>query len=247
VNILFDLDGTLTDPREGIVACIKHGLSSLGEPSPPDAELERFIGPPLHETFAKLLSGDRNVDAAVKAYRERFSAVGMFENVVYAGIPEVLKTLGAKGAALYVATSKPQVFAERILDHFDLSRYFTRVFGSELNGVRSNKGELIEHILLTEQLSPVDTVMVGDREHDIHGARRNSVRAVGVLWGYGSTKELVAAGAEQIFAQPSELCALSSDNGLHCTAVSRNQSQSVIACIVNRRPLVPRREPGNAL
>lgn len=223
MNILFDLDGTLTDPRDGIVACIKHGLSSLGVPSPLDIELERFIGPPLYETFAKLLSSDHNVEAAVKAYRERFSAVGMFENVVYAGIPEALKSLSAQGAELYVATSKPQVFAERILDHFGLSSHFRKVFGSELNGVRSNKGELIEHILLAEQLSPVDTVMVGDREHDIHGARRNSVRAVGVLWGYGSREELAAAGAEQIFAQPSDLSCLSSNNGLHRTTVNRNE------------------------
>jgi phosphoglycolate phosphatase len=221
VNVLFDLDGTLTDPRDGIVACIKHGLASLGEPSPSDMELERYIGPPLHETFTKLLRGDGRVDAAVKAYRERFSAVGMFENVVYPGIPEVLESLGARGAELYVATSKPQVFAERILDHYGLSRHFKAVFGSELNGARSNKGELIGHLLMVAGLSAADTVMVGDREHDVHGARRNGVSAVGVLWGYGSREELAAAGAEQIFEQPSDLSGLSSNNGLHRTAVNR--------------------------
>ena len=221
MNILFDLDGTLTDPRDGIIACIKHGLASLGEPIPSNMQLERFIGPPLHETFAKLLGSDDRVDAAIKAYRERFSALGMFENVVYAGIPEVLQSLGTQGAELYVATSKPQVFAERILDHFGLSQHFKGVFGSELNGVRSNKGELIGHVLMVAKLSAVDTVMVGDREHDIHGARRNDVRAVGVLWGYGSREELAAAGAVQIFEQPSDLSDLPSNNESHRTAAHR--------------------------
>lgn len=222
VNILFDLDGTLTNPRDGIVACIKHGLSHLGEPSPSDLELERFIGPPLHETFAKLLSGDgKRIEAAIKAYRERFSAFGLFENVVYTGIPQALETLGALGAELYVATSKPQVFAERILDHFGLSGHFKGIFGSELSGIRSNKGELIGHILINAGLRPVDTVMVGDREHDVHGARRNKVRAVGVLWGYGSREELSAAGAERLFEQPSDLGGLSFNNGSHRTAVGR--------------------------
>jgi phosphoglycolate phosphatase-like HAD superfamily hydrolase len=153
VNILFDLDGTLTDPREGIVACIKHGLSSLGEPSPPDSDMTRFIGPPLHDTFARLLSGDRaRIEAAIRAYRERFAARGMFENAVYSGIPQVLESLSALGAELFVATSKPQVFAEQILAHFGLTRHFKEVFGSELSGVRSDKGELIGHADIAERL-----------------------------------------------------------------------------------------------
>lgn len=147
----------------------------------------------------------------------------MFENVVYPGIPEVLESLGAGGAELYVATSKPQVFAERILDHFGLSRHFKGIFGSELSGARSNKGELIGHILMIAGLPAADTVMVGDREHDVHGARRNGVSAVGVLWGYGSREELAAAGAEQILEQPTDLSSLSSNNGLHRTAASCNE------------------------
>lgn len=215
MNILFDLDGTLTDPREGIVACIKHGLSSLGEPSPPDSDLERFIGPPLHDTFARLLSGDSTrIEAAIRAYRERFATVGMFENAVYSGIPGVLESLGALGAELYVATSKPQVFAERILAHFGLWGHFKGIFGSELSGVRSDKGELIGHVLATARLRSDETVMVGDREHDVRGARRNHIRAVGVLWGYGSREELTVAGAERLLEQPSDLCSLSSNNEL---------------------------------
>jgi phosphoglycolate phosphatase len=212
VNILFDLDGTLTDPREGIVACIRHSLSILGEPSPLDADLERFIGPPLRDTFTGLLSGDGGrVEAAISAYRDRFTSLGMFENAVYPGIPQVLEVLGSLGARLYVATSKPEVFAERILSHFDLARHFDGVFGSELSGALSDKGELIAHILTTARLSCVDTVMVGDREHDVRGAQRNHVRAVGVLWGYGSREELVAAGAERLFEQPPHLSGLSSN------------------------------------
>jgi phosphoglycolate phosphatase len=223
VNVLFDLDGTLTDPRDGIVACIKHGISTRGEPSPPDAELERFIGPPLHGSFMGLLSGDSaRADAAVQAYRERFAALGMFENAVYEGIPEVLESLGASGAQLYVATSKPQVFAERILDHFGLAGYFRAVFGSHLSGALSDKGELIAHALQSARLRPTDTIMVGDREHDIRGARLNRVLSVGVLWGYGSREELVAAGAEHLLEEPRDLGSLSSNNGLHRATVGRN-------------------------
>jgi phosphoglycolate phosphatase len=224
VNVLFDLDGTLTDPRDGILACIKHGLSILGEPSPPDAELERCIGPPLHASFMRLLSGDSaRADVAVQAYRERFTALGMFENAVYEGIPEVLESLQASGAQLYVATSKPQVFADRILDHFGLARYFRAAFGSHLSGALSDKGELIGHVLESAYLLPGDTTMVGDREHDIRGARLNGVLAVGVLWGYGSREELIAAGAEHLLQQPRDLGRLASNDGLSSAAAGRNE------------------------
>jgi phosphoglycolate phosphatase len=224
VNILFDLDGTLTDPRDGIVECIKHGLSMLGEPSPPDSELEKLIGPPLHGSFMRLLSGDSTrADAAVQAYRERFSALGMFENAVYEGIPEVLEWLGASGVQLYVATSKPQVFAERILDHFELARYFRAIFGSHLSGALSDKGELIGYVLEKADLRSADTMMVGDREHDVRGARLNRVLPVGVLWGYGSRDELIAAGAEHLLEKPRQLGSLSSNNGLHRAAVGRDE------------------------
>ena len=139
MNILFDLDGTLTDPREGIVACLKHALRGLGRSTPPDSDLERYIGPPLQESFALLLGAERQgeVDAAVQLYRERFSAKGLFENAVYPGIQAALAGLQGLGVVLYVATAKPRVFAERIVEHFGLRPYFRAVYGSELDGTRA--------------------------------------------------------------------------------------------------------------
>jgi phosphoglycolate phosphatase len=211
VNVLFDLDGTLTDPREGILGCINHALRSLGQPVPPEEVLERFIGPPLRSIFGELLgasSGGEQVEAAVDLYRERFSSVGMFENLVYDGIPDVLAALSSRGARLFVATSKPRVFAEQILEHFGLARYFDAVYGSELDGRLSEKADLVGHALLTSRLSAAETLMVGDRRHDIVGALRHQVTPVGVLWGYGSEDELVAAGARRLLREPREAAGL---------------------------------------
>ena len=208
MNILFDLDGTLTDSREGILACIRHALDALGAPLAADVDLDRFLGPPLWGTFRELLpagSGEVKVDAAVAAYRERFTRVGMFENRVYDGIPEALATLAGNGTRLFVATSKPRVFAERILAHFGLADRFERIFGSELDGRLTDKGELIAHVLSTSGLDAAETAMVGDRRHDLEGALQNRVFAVGALWGYGSRDELTASGADLLLERPGEL------------------------------------------
>ena len=207
VNVLFDLDGTLTDPREGIVACLKYALLGLGHDCPSDLDLARFIGPPLKESFAVLLhTADRKqINAAVELYRQRFSSKGMLENTVYPGIHSALTTLRGRGALLFVTTSKPRVFAERIVEHFGLKEYFCAVYGSELDGTRSDKGELIAHVLQAESLSPHSTVMVGDRAHDVVGAKVHGVFPIGVLWGYGSSDELIAAGATTLCAKPETL------------------------------------------
>ena len=149
MNLLFDLDGTLTNPFAGITKCIGYALDMLGKQSPPRESLRWCIGPPLKESFAKLLASDDGaiIAKAVAFYRERFSTVGLFENEVYDGIPEALEALQKNGHTLYVATSKPAVYAERIMAHFDLQRYFRSVFGSELDGSRSDKTSLISHIL----------------------------------------------------------------------------------------------------
>ena len=207
VNVLFDLDGTLTDPREGIVACLKHALLRLGRNCPSDSELARFIGPPLQEIFGTLLGSTdpKDIDSAVTLYRQRFSSTGMFENSVYPGIHSALTALRGSGAALFVATSKPQVFAKRIMEHFGLMDYFSAVYGSELDGTRSNKSDLIAHVLKSESLSPNETAMVGDRAHDIVGANAHGVFPIGVLWGYASYDELIAAGATTLCTQPALL------------------------------------------
>jgi phosphoglycolate phosphatase len=177
MNVLLDLDGTLTDSRPGILACIQHALEALGEPRAEEVDLHRFIGPPLRDTFAELLrvevDHDR-VEAAISAYRDRFASAGMFENAVYEHIPQALAELAASGANLFVATSKLRVFAERILEHFDLTGHFVAVYGSELDGSRTNKAELIAYAMQRSQLDPTDTVMVGDRSHDILGGTEAS-------------------------------------------------------------------------
>lgn len=209
MNVLLDLDGTLTDPREGIVGCIRHALAELGEVAPQDADLVRYIGPPLRDAFRELLGDDQDrIEAAVVAYRARFVDVGIFENKLYAGIPESLQALIQRDVRLFLATSKPRVYAERILDHFGLSPFFAGIHGSELNGSLSNKVELVAHVLAANQLNHASTTMVGDRHHDMLGAIGNGVRPVGVLWGYGSRAELLHAGATELYESPAELAKL---------------------------------------
>jgi phosphoglycolate phosphatase len=207
--LLFDLDGTLTDSRPGILASMRYALAALGLTPPPDEALSQFIGPPTQDAFRDLLGPSQialQADA-IRLYRERFTAEGMFDNSVYPGIREGLATLRVAGVRLWVATSKPRVYAERIIDHFGLGDFFVRVYGSELSGEFGNKGDLIAHLLKTENLASRDAWMIGDRMHDIVGAHRNEVRAAGVLWGYGSREELTHAGAETLFSSMQELVA----------------------------------------
>jgi phosphoglycolate phosphatase len=205
-NVLVDLDGTVTDPFEGIAGCIRHAMRSMELEAPQEDELRGAIGPPLRQSFARLLArhgAEGRVEEALRSYRERFSAVGLLENRVYPGVPEMLGELNAAGCRLFIATSKPTVFARRIVDHFELSRYFEGVYGSELNGRLENKGDLIRFVLEEEGIAAVDAAMIGDRSHDVAGAKANGVFAVGVLWGYGSREEL--EGADVRFDSPDEV------------------------------------------
>jgi phosphoglycolate phosphatase len=206
-SLFFDLDGTLMDPRDGITRCIRHALDGLQIPAPTDGELTGWIGPPLHESFRDLLGPDRGdlVAQAISLYRERFGTVGMFENALYPGVLEGLVALADAGQKLFVVTSKPTCFAQPILQHFDLWRFFSGVYGSELSGERSDKTDLISYVLRTEGLQPNDAVMIGDRAHDMRGARRNDVTGIGVLWGYGSREELTEAGASHVYTSVSEM------------------------------------------
>jgi phosphoglycolate phosphatase len=197
-TVFFDLDGTLTDPKPGIVRSIQYALGRLGRPVPEEAALLWCIGPPLRSSFVELLEGEAQADRAVELYRERFGAVGLFENQVYPGIRSLLETLGSRGWALHVATSKPHVYARQIVEHFELMPYFGEVFGSELSGERADKSDLLAHALRETGASSSLSVMIGDRSHDMIGAARNGVGSIGVLYGYGSREELVRAGARTI-------------------------------------------------
>jgi phosphoglycolate phosphatase len=207
MHLFFDLDGTLTDSRPGIVASIRYALGVLAIESPADDELARLIGPPTREAFRMLLgAGDPAlIERAIALYRERFGTIGLFENSVYPGVREGLDSLRACGARLSVVTSKPQVYADRIIDHFALRQYFVRVVGPALSDAGSDKAQLIARALESDALSAPDTWMIGDRMHDIVGAKKNGVRAVGVLWGYGSRQELVEAKADALYETMADL------------------------------------------
>jgi phosphoglycolate phosphatase len=204
-ELLFDLDGTLTDNYAGISASIRHALARFAAPPPDDSELRRYVGPPLRESFARLLRTDDRemIERAIGHYRERFSAVGWKENVAYPGIEHALATLRAAGARLFVCTAKPRIFAERIVAHFGFDAHFAAVYGADLDGRYDDKARLLAHLLEREGIARADAVMIGDRDNDVRAARANGVRAVGVLWGYGTATEL--ADADAIVATPAEL------------------------------------------
>ncbi|MGY3443846.1 HAD family hydrolase [Bradyrhizobium sp. USDA 4473] len=203
--IFFDLDGTLTDPKPGITGSIQYALEKLGRPVPSQDELTWCIGPPLRASFVMLLGGEELADRAVELYRERFGDVGLFENAVYPDIAEVLAELRGRPGRMFVATSKPHVFATRIVAHFGLNLYFDHVFGSEFDGTRVNKVDLLAYALKQTGADPAKAVMIGDRSHDVIGANRNGIRAVGVTYGYGTAEELTAAGASHLCASPRAL------------------------------------------
>lgn len=205
--VLFDLDGTLTDPREGITRSIAYALERMGLQAPALDALTFAIGPPLRRSLATLL-GDESpaaVERALALYRERFADVGLFENAPYEGIVEALQAVAARGATLYVATSKPRVYAERIVRHFGLDAHFEAIHGCELDGTREDKRDLLAHLLPHHGLDARHATMIGDRGADMVAARHHGVRAVGALWGYGSREELAQGGAESFCTRPSEL------------------------------------------
>lgn len=206
-DVLFDLDGTLTDPGVGITNSIAYALKRFGIVGESYDSLKRCVGPPLLDSFMGFFSlSEQDSNKAIGYYREYFSETGIFENEVYSGIPEMLEALKADGRRLIIATSKPIVFTVRILEHFSLDGYFSFVSGSELDGRRSKKAEVIEYAL--DSLSISDRsgcVMVGDRMHDIIGAQTALVDSVGVLYGYGSREELEEARAGHIVSSVEEL------------------------------------------
>lgn len=207
-TLIFDLDGTLSDNYVGIASCIRHALARLDAADPGDAELSRCIGPPLRESFARLIANavPAHIEAAIEAYRERFSTLGWQENRLYPGVASALDALSSAGCTLYVCTSKPEVFATRIISHFGLDDHFVRVYGADLAGALDDKRKLLSKLIEAEALDPAQCVMIGDRHHDMRAARANGTRAIGVLWGYGSREELQEA--ERLLQAPAELLTL---------------------------------------
>ena len=203
--LLVDLDGTLTDPSEGIVGCFRSALAALGRAAPPDADLAWIIGPPLRRSFAEMLGGTADPEEALALYRARYGTQGLFQASVYEGVREALEQLKASGARLILCTSKPAVYAIRILARFDLRRHFEEAYGAELDGRREDKEDLIAHVLAEQALDPRDCVMWGDRKHDVAGANRHAIPTIGALWGYGGERELREAGAAALCAAPSDV------------------------------------------
>lgn len=204
-NILWDFDGTLSDPQLGILNCYKFTLSFYSLPIPSDAELRRLIGPPLQDGMRKLVpqATDEEIKEMVTKFREQFGKTGIWENEVFPKIPGLLQSL--QKYRHYIATSKPEVYAKQTTVHLGITRYFIEVYGSELNGMRSRKGDVIAYLLERERLNPAETVMIGDTHYDVIGAKENGLFSIGITWGFGTREELVAAGADMIVSDPDEL------------------------------------------
>ena len=205
-NVLFDLDGTLTDPREGITRSIQYGLSKMGIDEPDLTQLEHFIGPPLLQAFMATYGFDEaKAWEAMGFYRERFAVTGLYENEVFEGVTPLLETLVGQGRQLFIATSKPQIYAREIARHFDFAKHFKVIYGSELDGTRTNKVELIRHLMAEQGLNPAHTLMIGDRKHDLIGARDNGLDAAAVGYGFGSFEELSSFAPKYHFQTLTEL------------------------------------------
>ncbi|MCF7790480.1 MAG: HAD hydrolase-like protein [Victivallales bacterium] len=209
-NILFDLDGTIIEPKEGITKSIQYAMEKLGYEPPDSEDLLWCIGPPLYESFQILFDKkDRDfILHAVDVYREYYSKKGIFEHTLYSGITRLLKQLKSKNFKVFIATSKPGVMAEKIIEYHSFGNLFDGIYGCELDGTNSKKTELLKYLLVKEQLKAEDSLMVGDRKHDIIGGKENSLMTCGVLYGYGSIEELKIAGADFIIEKPDELLSI---------------------------------------
>lgn len=205
--IFFDLDGTLTDSAEGITYSVAYALEKFGIQTADKKELKRFVGPPLVDAFMGFYGfSEENAKKAVEYYRERFRDIGIFENSVYRGVPELLESLKSKNYVLVMATSKPEEYAKRIAEHFDIAKYFDYIAGATFDGKRGTKTEVIEYALKAMSVKDrQEVVMIGDRHHDAEGAYNTNLDFIGVLYGYGSREELVRAGAAMIAETPSDI------------------------------------------
>ena len=205
--ILLDLDGTVTDSMEGITKSIQYALKHFGIEVNDLNQLRKFVGPPLKESFMEFCHFNASqAEEGIRKYRERFADTGIYENVVYPGMEQLLQELNEAGKQVMLATGKPTYYATKILEHFHLSRYFKFVGGSGLDGSRSHKDEVIQYVLENNNIQDLSkVVMGGDRKHDIIGARKIGIDNIGVLYGYGDKEELTQAGATRIVSSVKEL------------------------------------------
>ncbi len=207
-HILFDLDGTLTDPQEGIINSIQHALKHYGIKKE-NHELLHFIGPPLHKSFQEIFGTEKKAFEAVAVYREYFAEKGKFENILYKGIPELLEQLNKNNKTLYTATSKPTIFAQQILEHFNIHQHFKTIVGSNLDGTRTEKKDVIQEVL--NQMPNVnlkELIMIGDRKYDIIGAKHFGIDTISVTYGYGTLEELQNEKPDHIVNDVEELTKL---------------------------------------
>jgi phosphoglycolate phosphatase len=209
--VVFDLDGTLTDSAPGILRSTRLALERLKAaggadfPVPSEAELKWTVGPPLQESFVKLVGPER-APTLLAFFRERYSTIGLFENALYDGVVEALDRLAGLEYRLFVATSKAEVYARRIVDHFGLTKRFVQVYGAEIDGRRSDKGELLRYLVGRERIGASQkAVMIGDRRHDALGAQMVGIPTIGALWGYGDAEELAEAGADPLIETPRQI------------------------------------------
>ena len=205
-SVFFDLDGTLTDSSEGITKCAQLALNHFGIPAEDRDTLRVFIGPPLRDSFPKFGVPEDGVEEAVTVFRSRYNTVGKFENVPYEGIRQILEALTARGARLYVATSKPETTAVEILNKFDLAKYFRIICGATMDGGRDSKESVIRYLLT--QTDGRQAVMVGDTAYDVVGAKAFGIPTVGVSWGFGSRQEMLEAGADCVVDSMEQLLAV---------------------------------------
>ena len=212
--ILLDLDGTLMDSAPGIVASVRYAYNALDLEMPTDDQLRGFVGPPMQVSAVKHGVSPERLDDFIAAYRTAFTGGEMYNNSVYPGIEEVLAQLRAAGKRLAVATSKPEVFAKQICDRFELTGQVEEIFGASLDTSRASKALVIDHALKTltqthsDPVDPGKIIMVGDREHDVFGAREHGIATIGVTWGYADDGELGQAGADYVVSTPGELATL---------------------------------------
>lgn len=206
-NLLFDLDGTLTDPGIGITNSVAYALEKYGIKTDDRTQLYKFIGPPLQDSFEQFYGfSQEEAKMAVQYYREYYKEKGIFENKLYDGMEHLLQSLCEAGKKLFVATSKPEAFAIQILKYFSLNQYFTYIAGSNMDGTRSKKEEVIAYALKVGKIQDLSSaVMIGDREYDVTGAKKAGIASIGALFGYGSRKELEAAGADALAESPKDI------------------------------------------